>query len=120
MKVLDSFNQLLEVLSYGKSSAKTAAQLFNSFGDHKSLLDFKRKLRLFSQEARLNGHWIIGDDAGYYIAVSKNEWNEYRDKRFKAINSELIALAHCDNISLSDLIKNVYAVSPTDANFNLF
>jgi hypothetical protein len=119
MKKLESFFNLLEVLGYGKSSAKTADQLSKYF-EYKSLSDFKRKLRIISQEARLKGHWVIGDDSGYYLALTKEEWQSYRNKRFHAINTELQALASCDKISFSDLIKNIYAVSPTDKNFSLF
>ena len=119
MKVLDSFYQLLEALSYGKSSAKTAEELSGSFST-KSLSDFKRRLRESAQEARLNGHWVIGDSSGYYLAVSKDEWQEYRNRRISAIHTELKAIASCDNVSLSDLIKNVYAVSTMDSNYNLF
>lgn len=119
MKKLENFFNLLQVLSYGKANAKTAEQL-SAFFEHKSLSDFKRKLRLISQEARLQGHWVIGDDNGYYMALTKEEWQNYRNKRFHAINTELQALASCDKISIKDLIKNVYAVSVDDNNYNLF
>jgi hypothetical protein len=119
MKKLENFFNLLQVLSYGKAQAKTADQLFNYF-NHKSISEFKRKLRLVSQEARLQGHWVVGDENGYYLALTKEEWQAYRNKRLSAINTELKAIANCDKISFSDLIKNVYAVSPTDNNYSLF
>jgi ABC-type ATPase involved in cell division len=116
---LKTFYQLLSALSYGKNSAQTAEQLFHKFSN-KSLPDFKRKLRVVAQDARLAGHWVIGDNSGYYLAVSKSEWQEYRNRRMAAINSELQAIASCDKISLSDLIKNVYAVSTDDNNYTFF
>ena len=119
MRELNTIHQLLSVLGYGKSAAQTAEQLFTQFSNE-SLSDFKRKLRELAQEARLAGHWIIGDNKGYYLAVSKSEWQEYRNRRMAAISTELKALASCDNISLSDLIKNVYAVSTDDNNYNFF
>ena len=119
MKELITFFQLLSVLKYGKSESLTADELFNQFGN-KSLSEFKRRLRELAQEARLNGHWVIGDNNGYYLAISKEEWSKYRNRRFSAINSELKALASCDKISLSDLIKNVYAVSTDDNNYTFF
>ena len=119
MTKLENFYSLLQFLNYGKANAKTAEQL-SVFFEHKSLSDFKRKLRLIAQEARLQGHWVIGDDSGYYMALTKEEWHNYRNKRFHAINTELQALASCDKISIKDLIKNVYAVSVDDKNYNLF
>lgn len=119
MNKLENFYQLLSALKYGKYNALTAEKLYNRFQSH-SASDFKRKLRQFAQEARLNGHWVIGDDSGYYIALTKEEWLAYRKKRFHAINSELQAIAACDKISIGDLIKNVYAISVDDKNYTLF
>ncbi len=119
MKKLENFFNLLEVLGFGRANAKTAEELSKYF-EYKNLSDFKRRLRLVSQEARLQGHWVIGDDSGYYMALTKEEWQSYRNKRFHAINTELQALASCDKISVKDLIKNVYAVSVDDKNYNLF
>jgi hypothetical protein len=119
MNKLENFYQLLSALKYGKDNSLTADKLSNSF-QSESISVFKRKLRQFAQEARLNGHWVIGDDSGYYIALTKEEWLAYRQKRFHAINSELQAIAACDKITLGDLIKNVYAISVDDKNYNLF
>ena len=119
MNKLENFFQLLSTLKYGKDNALTAEMLSNNF-QTESISVFKRKLRQFAQEARLNGHWVIGDDSGYYMALTKEEWHNYRNKRFHAINTELQALASCDKISIKDLIKNVYAVSVDDKNYNLF
>ena len=44
----------------------------------------------------------------------------YKKQRLLAINNELKAIANCDNISFSDLIKNVYSITPTDKNYELF
>lgn len=120
MNKLDNFFNILEILSFGKSKAKTANELYNHYKDFMSISEFKRRLRLLAQEARMNGHWVVGDDNGYYLALNKEEWHAYRNKRFMAINSELQALAACDKISIKDLIKNVYAVSTDDNNYNLF
>lgn len=119
MNKLENFYQLLSALKYGKDKALTADKLSQSFPSQ-SPSDLKRKLRQFAQEARLNGHWVIGDDNGYYIALTKEEWLAYRQKRFHAINSELQAIAACDKISIGDLIKNVYAISVDDKNYTLF
>ena len=66
MKKLETFYQLFEVLSYGKHQAKTAEQLAEYY-DIKNVQNFKRKLRILAHDARLNGHWVIGDDSGYTI-----------------------------------------------------
>jgi len=52
--------------------------------------------------------------------LTRTEWNAYKKQRLLAINNELKAIANCDNIAFADLIKNVYAVSPTDKNYELF
>jgi len=119
MQKFENFYHLISVLKYGKKNALTADKLFLLFSDT-NISAFKRKLRTCAHEARLNGHWVIGDDSGYYLAVTKEEWQNYRNRRLSAINDELKAIASCDKISFSDLIHNVYAVSPDDKNYNLF
>jgi len=118
-KKLENFYNLINVLPYGKSAALRAVDLAEFF-EVKNISHFKRKLRVLSHEGRLNGHWIIGDDSGYYLALSKDEWNLYKKRRFAALKEELTALAACDRISLSDLIKNVYAVSVDEKDYSLF
>ena len=75
MKKLETFYQLLELLSYGKNQAKTSEQLAINFGSGKGN-NCKRKLRALAHDARLNGHWVIGDDSGYYIAIKMKESGE--------------------------------------------
>jgi hypothetical protein len=119
MVKLDNYNQLLNVLQYGKKSAVSAKRLAGNF-NVTNLLEFKRKVRTLTQEARFNGHWLIGDNNGYYLALTRAEWESYKSRRLLAINNELKAFANCDNISLADLIKNVYRIIPTDKNYELF
>ena len=119
MGMLENYNQLLNVLQYGKKSAVSAKRLAGNF-NATNLLEFKRKVRSLAHEARFNGHWLIGDNNGYYLALTRSEWEAYKKQRLLAINNELKAIANCDNISFSDLIKNVYSITPTDKNYELF
>lgn len=116
---LDSSYALINVLKYSIKDAQTAEVLFNRFPGEKSIQNFKRKLRKFAHEARLNGHLVIGDDNGYYLAMNRDEWKIYQIRRFSGIKDELKALAACEKITVADLIKNVYAVSVTDNNYEL-
>ena len=119
MGKLENYNQLLNMLKYGRKNAVRAKHLAGNFGVT-NLLEFKRKVRTLAHEARFNGHWIIGDSDGYYLALDRPEWESYKKQRLLAINNELKAIANCDNISFADLIKTVYGITPTDKNYELF
>lgn len=119
MGKLDNYNQLLNMLKYGKNNAVSAKHLSGNF-EFTNLLEFKRKVRMLVHEARFNGHWIIGDSRGYYVALHRAEWESYKKQRLLSINNELKAIANCDNISFSDLIKTIYGIIPTDKNYELF
>ena len=119
MGKLENYNQLLNVLRYGKKNAISAKHLSRNF-EVTNMLEFKRKVRALAHEARSNGHWIIGDTNGYFVALSRSEWESYKKQRLLAINNELKAIANCDNISFADLIKTVYGITPTDRNYELF
>ena len=119
MGKLDNYNQLLNMLKYGKNNAVSAKHLLGNF-EFTNLLEFKRKVRMLAHEARFNGHWIIGDSRGYYVALHRAEWESYKKQRLLSINNELKAIANCDNISFSDLIKTIYGIIPTDKNYELF
>ncbi|MDH7606136.1 MAG: hypothetical protein QHH13_14650, partial [Melioribacter sp.] len=82
--------------------------------------DFKRKIRILANEARKNGHKVIGDDNGYYIALNLDEWQAYKHRRFSAFADELKAFAAIEKISVRDLIKNVYHINVLDENYELF
>ena len=119
MGKLENFNQLLNMLKYGKKNAVSAKYLASNF-EVSCLAEFKRKVRTLAHEARSNGHWIIGDNSGYYMALNRNEWNSYKKQRLLAVNNELKAIANCDNIAFADLIKSVYSINPNDKNYELF
>ena len=116
---LDNCYQLVNLLGYGKMSALTAEALHRKVASSLSLPIFKRKLRTLAHEARLNGHRVIGDDNGYYKAITQKEWNEYRTRRFSSFSEELKAFASCEKISVADLIKDVYHIDPTNPNYSL-
>jgi hypothetical protein len=119
MGKLENYNQLLNMLKYGKKNAVSVKHLAGNF-EITNLLEFKRKVRTLAHKARYNGHWIIRDSRGYYLALHRAEWESYKNQRLLAISNELKAIANCDNISFSDLIKTVYGVTPTDKNYELF
>ncbi len=119
MGKLENYNQLLNVLQYGKKNIMSIKNLAGNF-EVADLLEFKRKVRTLAHEARFNGHWIIKDSSGYYVALNRSEWGSYKKQRLLAIKNELKAIANCDNISFADLIKTVYGIIPTDKNYELF
>lgn len=116
----ETYFNLLQFLHYGKSNAITAEQLQHKFNDNSKLSDFKRKIRSLANEARKNGHKVIGDDNGYYIALNLDEWQIYKHRRFASFADELKAFAAIEKISVKDLIKNVYHVNVIDENYELF
>jgi hypothetical protein len=119
MGKLENYNQLLNMLQYGRQNTINVNHLMDKF-DATNLIEFKLKVRELAQEARFNGHWLIGENNGYYLALTRAEWESYKSKRLLAINNELKAFANCDNISFADLIKKVYRIIPTDKNYELF
>jgi len=117
---METFLDLLKILRYGKHNAQTSEQLQKLFQDTSHPSVFKRKLRLLANEARKNGHKVIGDDNGYYIAICQNEWQIYKYRRFNSFADELKAFAAIEKITVKDLIKNVYHVNVSDENYELF
>jgi len=116
---LENSYQLLNKIDYGLSQAKTADVLYLELKPKITLPTFKRKLREFASEARINGHRIIGNDKGYFIAITNSEWESFKKIRFASLSSELKGIAACDHITVKDLIKNVYQVSVKDENYEL-
>ena len=112
-----NFEDILDLLPYGKQNALSAAKLFEKSNWSLDFSTFKRRLRNASHEARKEGHWVIGDEKGYYLAINKDEWNRYKARRFRAIKDELESLANCDRMSTKDLIKIVYQVKVDDPNY---
>ena len=144
--MFESLETFLNTIPYGKHSALTAVQLYELYLSQLpipsvpvvsaaepvegssplkssitpiSLEAFKRMLRTFSHNARLKGHWVIGDDLGYYLALSKDEWNAYRNRRLSAIRDELTSFANCDRISVADFIKLVYHINVHNPNYEM-
>lgn len=116
---LESVYDLVNILKYSEKEAQNSTQLYNKIKPDYSLDMFQRQLRQLAHEARVSGHPVISGPTGYYKAVSKEEWERYKLKRFSAIKDELISIAGCDHISVKDLIKYVYAVNVDDQNYML-
>lgn len=110
---------LLNLLPYGKEQALSALDIFNKTDRSIEISTFRRRLRILSHEARKEGHWVIGDEKGYYLALNKTEWDRYKARRFRAIKDELESIANCDRMSSKDLIKLVYQVKVDDPNYTL-
>jgi len=116
---MDTVSDLLSVLKYGRSKARKAAEMWEASGKKLTQDTYKRRLRDLSSEARKLGHRVIGDDTGYYIALTDKEWDDYSHRRFAAIKDELVSLAKPQGIAVQDLIKLVYKVNVTDNNYSL-
>jgi len=110
---------LLNLLPYGKEQALSALDIFNKTDRSIEISTFRRRLRILSHQARREGHWVIGDEKGYYLALNKTEWDRYKVRRFRAIKDELESIANCDRMSSKDLIKLVYQVKVDDPNYTL-
>ena len=119
MNKLENYTQLLNVLKYGQKNSVTIKYLTENF-EFDNSSEIIQQIEIHIHEARSNGHWIIDDSNGYYLALTRTEWNAYKKQRLLAINCELKAIANCDNISFADLIKTVYGITPTDKNYELF
>lgn len=116
---METVSDLLTVIKHGINQARKADELWQLSGKRISLDTFKRRLRDLSSEARKLGHRVIGDNNGYYIALTEKEWMDYCNRRFAAIKDELISLAKPEGIAVKDLIKLVYKVDVFDNNLSL-
>jgi hypothetical protein len=114
-----TYLDILNLLPYGKDKALSSADIYMKTDKKIDLNTFKRRLRTLSHEARKEGHWVIGDEKGYYMAMNKAEWDRYKIRRFRAIKDELESIANCDRLSTQDLIKLVYLVKVDDPNYTL-
>lgn len=116
---METVSDLVSILKHGINQARRAEELWNSGNHNLSLDTFKRRLRDLSSEARKLGHRVIGDNNGYYIALTEKEWRDYCHRRFAAIKDELVSLAKPEGIAVKDLIKLVYKVDVFDNNLSL-
>ena len=116
---METVSDLLRILKYGSNQARTAEQLWEISGKHITLDNFRRRLRDLSSEARKTGHRVIGDNSGYYLAITEKEWKDYRNRRYAAIKDELVSLAGPEQMSVQDVIKLVYKVDVFDNNLSL-
>lgn len=117
---INNIYQFLKILGYGQSAAKTSEELWIAADKPGSISSFRRKLRIFSHEARLQGHWIVADDHGYYLAMNKKEWEAYKRRRLNSIVDEMKAIANCDRVAIGDLVKNIFAIKIDNPNYELF
>ncbi|MEJ2618510.1 MAG: hypothetical protein P8Z35_26390, partial [Ignavibacteriaceae bacterium] len=69
MGKLENYNQLLNMLQYGRQNTVNVNHFMDKF-DATNLIEFKLKVRELAQEARFNGHWLIGENNGYYLALT--------------------------------------------------
>ncbi len=120
MKSFSTYYDLVNSLGFGKAKALTSKQLHDLSDQSMPLTTFQRRLRDLANEARLNGNKVIGDDNGYYLAINLNEWEEFKSKRFASISTEVAAFAHCEHLTVSDLIKNIWKVKIENQNYELF
>jgi hypothetical protein len=124
----ENIGDLMSLLKYGKPQARTAKDLYIDYtevymfdkGPSLSADAFYRKLRALANEARENGIRVIGDESGYYIAVSQTEWDAYKKRRFHAMKDELDSFSKCERLSVRDLIKEVFYIKVENQNFELF
>lgn len=126
MKSLNTYYDLITSLGFGKANAKHSKQLYQEYLRVVSSVDeappistFQRRLRDLSSQARLNGIKVIGDDYGYYIAVTRHEWEEFKAKRFTSISSEIKSFANCEKLTLSDFISNIWNANNEERNKKL-
>lgn len=120
---LETTQDLLDMLHFGKQTAMHASSLYEELPiEQRAAMDmatFKRRLRTLSAMARDNGHRVIGDDSGYYIAVNAEEWDKYKKMRFSAMRDEIEGFAKCERLSVRDLIKEVYCVKVDNPNYEM-
>lgn len=110
----------LKLLKYGKSTAKKSDTLWIEAGKPGSISSFRRKIRILSHEARLQGHWVVADDNGYYLATNRHEWEAYKKRRLNSIVDEMKAIANCDRVAIGDLVKNIFKIKLENPNYELF
>ena len=115
--------KFVDMLGFGKVNALTSENLYEAFIKSgwikKPLSLFQRECRALSAAARKEGIRVIGDESGYYLAVSKEEWNDYKKRRFGALRDELESFANCERLSVKDLIKEVYCINADNKNYEL-
>lgn len=119
----NELKKFVDMLGFGKIHALTSENLYEAFTrlgwGSKSLSLFQRECKLLSAIARKEGIRVIGDENGYYLAVSNEEWSDYKKRRFGAIRNELESFANCERLSVKDLIKEVYGVNAEEKNYEM-
>lgn len=102
-------SNVLKLLGVGKKRARTAETLYRFYKRFRSgqrgFDVFYRELRLAVEELRRQKYKIVGDNYGYYIAETSEEWERYVAKQRSRILNELVTLATASNRTVISLMK---------------
>lgn len=101
-------NSILQLIKVGKENAITAKKLFDLYklgNGLKSFDVFYRELRLVVEELRREKIKIVGDNSGFYIAETQEEWFAYMERQKHRIMNELITLSVCSGRTIIGLVR---------------
>jgi hypothetical protein len=106
-------NFIMRKVQHGKEHARTAKKLYEEYTNEGGVLSYEvfyRKIRNLIESERRKRVRIIGDDEGFYIAASEEEWNKYELRAKNRILSELKTLALCNGLSVLGLLKGWFDI----------
>ncbi|OGU55422.1 MAG: hypothetical protein A2V66_16725 [Ignavibacteria bacterium RBG_13_36_8] len=102
---------ILSQLKIGKQNGIKAKEFYARYknnGGTSSFSTFDRQLRKVNEIARRQKKQIIGDNNGFYLAETDEEWEKWKKKIKSRIMNELHTLAMCTNRPEISLLKEWY------------
>lgn len=116
-------NSILQLIKVGKQNAVTAKKLFDLYKHGNGLKSFDvfyRELRLVVEELRREKIKIVGDNSGFYIADTQEEWLAYMERQKHRIMNELITLSVCSGRTIIGLVREwAMRKKPTELKIQL-
>jgi len=109
-------------IKLGKKKAITSKVLYSYYKINGGKLKFSlffRGLRRSIEEYRLKGNRIIGDEKGYYIAMTDEEWENYTATVLRRIKTEISVIASASNTTAGNIIKKLFPVDVNPSQINL-
>lgn len=93
-------------------TSKEFYEIYKNDGGYKKYDTFFRELRYIIEKARRKGVKIIGDNNGFRIAQTSDEWNRYIEKKKTALISEIETLATCSNRTPASFVRELFYNKP--------